>query len=181
MNANLAVKMQRLAPFTIREDRSSRDSTVVAFTTTSAQMPVRIPHEQSSHEPVKGMMDRTKIAFAALVPALWLLLCGQGLPAQCIDCPKAPSSAHTCTLQNDKACSSDAVSSQDTTARRAASRLGKSGNTNPLVVNPISRSHAVERTPTPVSAQRESPIALATCWQFVCRTALEPRAPSSVS
>lgn len=174
--------MQRFAPLHNRENRSSQASTVVALRTLSAHTLTRTPNEQSSQDPVKRVMDRTKIAFAALLPALWLLLCGQGLSAQRIDCSKEISRDQTCTLQSGKYCSSDAVLSQDITARRASSRLGKSGNSNTTLLNPISRPHTLEHASLVIrSPRRESPLALATCWQFVCRAALDPRAPSSIS
>ena len=126
-------------------------------------------------------MDRTKLAFAALFPALWLLLCGPGLSAQHIDCSKKSSGAQACTLQSGKHCSSDAVSSRDITARRAASRLGKSGNGNALPLHLVSGLNVPERASAAVTPERESPVALATYWQFALRAALAPRAPSSVS
>jgi hypothetical protein len=174
--------MQQFAPSDNRENRSSHASTTVAFTTLSTHTLARAPNEQSSCDPVKRVMDRTKIAFVALLPALWLLVCGQGLSAQCIDCSKEVSRDQTCTLLSCKYCPSDAVSSQDISARRAPSRPGKSGNTNATLLSPISRPHAVEHASLALSCpRRESRAALATCWQFACRAALDPRAPSSIS
>ena len=174
--------MQRIRTITHRENGSSYDSTVVAFTTPSAHTLARTPNEQSSCNPVKGVMDRTRIAFAALFPVLWLLLCGQGLSAQCVDCSKEISSHQTCTLLSCQHCPPDAVSSQDIPARRAPSRLGKSGNTNTALLSPISRRPTAEHAPLAIrSPRRESPLAVAMCWQFVCRAALDPRAPSSIS
>jgi hypothetical protein len=141
-----------------------------------------IPNEQSSRDPVKGVMDRTKIALAALLPALWLLLCGQGLPEQCIDCSNETCMDLTCTLQNGKHSSLEAVPSPDITARRATSRLGKSGNANTPLVTAVSREHAVEHAYLAIlSARRQSPPGLVARWQFDCRAALDPRAPSSIS
>jgi len=141
-----------------------------------------IPNERSSRDPVKGVMDRTKIAFAALLPALWLLLCGEGLSAQCVDWSNGTCRDPSCTLQNGKHSSLAVVSSPDVTARRATSRLGKSGNGNTSSVNAVSRAYAVEHAPLAIcSARRQSPPDLATRWQFDCRAALDPRAPSSVS
>ena len=127
-------------------------------------------------------MDRTKIAFAALLPALWLLLCGQGISAQCIECSNGTCRDPLCTLQNGKHSSLAVVSSPDVTARRATSRLGKPDNGNTSLVNAVSRAYAVEPASLAIrSARRQSPPDLATRWQFDCRAALEPRAPSSVS
>ena len=141
-----------------------------------------VSNEQSSRDSVKRVMDRTRIAFAALLPALWLLLCGQALSAQRIDCPNEACTDPTCTFQNGKHSSFDAVSSPDLTARRATSRLGKSGNGNTDLVTAVSREYGVEHASLAIrSARPQGPSGLAARWQFDCRAALDPRAPSSIS
>jgi hypothetical protein len=177
----LPCEMRRFASFAPREGRPFQTRTSLLSQTPALRHPHEVQMNKLRSNPVKALMDRIKIAFAAIFPAVWLLLCGQALSAQRMDWSKETSRDHPGTLQGCKPCSPDALISQDATARRAPSRLGKSGNANTLFVNPISRSHAVERMPIPLSAQRESPFGLATCWQFVCRTALDPRAPSSLS
>jgi len=173
--------MRRFAPSQIRESRCSPGLGVVVLKNPRAAMLVRT-NEQCSRDPVKPVMDRTRIALASFLPALLILLCGQSLPAQCIDCAKKNSTFQACTLQKGEHFSSDVVSSTDITPRRATSRPGKAGHNNAPTLDPISRFHQVEQVPLAIcSARRESPLALATSWQFACRTALQPRAPSSDS
>ena len=179
--AEIFCAMQRLAPLQIHESKCSSGPGVVVLKNFRATTFVQT-NEQCSGDSVKPVMDRTRIALASFLPALWILLCGQSLPAQCIDCAKESSTFQTCTLQKGKHLSSGVVSSTDITARRATPRPGKPDHSNPPILDPISRVHKVEQAPLAIcSARRESTLALATCWQFACRTALEPRAPSSDS
>ena len=174
--------MRRFASFAPREGRPFQTRTSLLSQTPALRHPHEVQMNKLRSNPVKALMDRIKIAFAAIFPAVWLLLCGQALSAQCTDYSKETSRDHPGTLQGCKPCSPDALTFQDATARRAPSRLGKSGHAKPLLFNPISRPHTVEHPSLAIcSPRRESPLALATCWQFICRAALDPRAPSSVS
>ena len=145
-------------------------------------MPTPNPNERSRKRAVKTVMNRVKLSLVALLPAFWLLASGQSLLDPCDICASRGFDVSKSTFEGGKQCPLHSVCSFDTAARPVKSRIGPQvpkGKFMPL--EPIARSHAVERTPTLVSAQRESPIALATCWQFACRAALDPRAPSSIS
>ena len=142
----------------------------------------RFPNERSPRTPVKPAMDRVKITLVALFPALWLLTSGQSLLDPRDSCANPAPCNSTCTCEDGEPCPSHPLGSPDISARPVRSRLGPQvGHSNLLPLEPISPSYAVERTPQTVFAQRESPPALATSWQFACRAALDPRAPSSVS
>ena len=142
----------------------------------------RFPNEGSPRTPVKPAMDRVKITLVVLFPALWLLASGQSLLDPRDSCATPAPCNSTCTSEDGKPCPSHPLCSPDISARPVRSRLGPQvGHSNLLPLEPISPSYSVERTPQTVFAQRESPLALATSWQFACRDALDPRAPSSVS
>ena len=148
----------------------------------SDTMLAHVLNERRQVTAVKPIMDRARITLVALLPALWLLIPGQYLLGACAVCTNTASCDTTCAFEGAKQCPLHSVCSFDAAARPVKSRIAPQvpkGNFIPL--EPVSRSHAVERTPTAVSAQRESPLALATSWQFTCRAALHPRAPSSVS
>ena len=142
----------------------------------------RFPNERSRRAVVKPAMDRVKITLVALLPALWLLASGQSFFDPRDSCANPAPCNSTCTSEDGKPCPSHPLYSPDISARPVRSRLGPQvGHSNLLPLEPISASYAVERAPQTLSAQRESPPAVATSWQFACRAALDPRAPSSVS
>ena len=128
-------------------------------------------------------MDRVKVTLASLLPVLWLMASGQSFADPCGGCPtKAPCSS-TVALENGQRCPSNEASSTDVSTWRANARIGShSSKGNPLFVEPTDRSEAVSRRfLVDFSSFREGPGVLATRWQFDCRVASEPRAPSSVS
>src|SRR6266404_1748651 len=122
----------------------------------------RFPNERSPRTAVKPAMDRVKITLVALFPALWLLASGQSLLDPRDSCANPAPCNSTCTAEDGKPCPSHPLCSPDISARPVRSCLGPQvGHSNLLPLEPISPSYAVERTPQTVSAQRESPLALA--------------------
>jgi hypothetical protein len=130
----------------------------------------------------KPAKDRAKIALVALFPALWLAASGQPLLGLCDGSGSSSPCNSTCTAECGKQRPSHPFGSPDFSARPVRSRLGPQvGNSNPLLLEPVTHSEAGERRPVAAFAKRESPLALAASWQFACRAAADPRAPSLVS
>jgi len=132
---------------------------------------------------VKGLMNRPKVALISLFSGLSLLVSGQSLFIPCADCELQDSNHGTCVLQSGKDSCSHGFNSYDVSARQAVSRLGKQlgkGNLPPSHL--LCRSTSLERIfLKPSSLDGAKPSALASRWQFECRAALNPRAPSLVS
>lgn len=143
----------------------------------------RFPNERSPKAGVQSAMDRMRITLVALFPALWLLASGQSLADSCGTYGNPAPCNSTSTVDCSKPCPALPVCSPDISARPVRSRLSpQAGSGNLLPFHPVSPSYAFERTAPAVCAQREeSPLALAASWQFACRAALDPRAPSFVS
>jgi hypothetical protein len=142
--------------------------------------PAQIPNERPQRAVVKPVMDRARITLVAVFPALWLLVSGSYLPAPGDGCPAKCDS--TFAFGAGKQCPPYSVCTGDTAARPVNPRIGpQAGNGNVIPLESSFRSHSIERLSAPVFTQRESPLALAVSWQFACRAAPEPRAPSFVS
>jgi hypothetical protein len=135
---------------------------------------------------VEVVMDRVKITLAALLPTLWLMAAGQSFADPCgghatLTTVNAFDSEFA--FESGKHCPSNDPCSTDLSARRAKARIGShSAKGIFFVTRPTTRSQVAQPTFSPNSSSvREGPRALATRWQFDCRAAPEPRAPSSVS
>src|SRR5262249_5673264 len=141
-------------------------------------MAERTANERATRFAVKATMDRVKLMLVALLPAFWLLPAGPSLV--CDNCVARGSDDSGVAIQCDKHGPSHSIYSTDISARPVTSRAGKHfGKSNTLLFEPFSESPSLTRLAP--SEQRESPLALRTSWQFACRAAGEPRAPSSVS
>ena len=140
----------------------------------------RTENECIVSEMVKGLMDRLKVSLISLFSGLSFLVSGQSL---FVDCAVQDSNQTTCVLQSSKDSCSHGLNSYDIFARQAVSRIGKHlGKGHLPSSHLLCRSHSLERIFLKLScADSEKPSALATCWQFECRAALNPRAPSLVS
>ena len=138
------------------------------------------PNDCSMHWTATPVASRAKLAFVALVPALWLVACGQSLLIACDD-PTGCSHSQ-CGLDADKDCHSMPLSCSDDAVRVTRSRVvnffGKSSLTfwGDGSTSSSARPPVVAR----LASNLKSP-ELATFWQFACRAALEPRAPCLVS
>src|SRR5258705_1863614 len=126
-------------------------------------------------------MDRVKVTLVALLPALWLMASGQ-----CFADPRGGRETISArdskfAFESGKHCPSNEPCSTDLSARRAKARIGShSAKGNPFFIEPIAHSQVTHpRFSGNFSSVREGPLALATHWQFDCRAAPEPRAPSS--
>jgi len=126
---------------------------------------------------------RMKLVVASLLPTLWLVTSGQSL----LD-PMGP-----CATGNFCAWVSRSESGEDfplkqarfflAAARPISIRIGTHSGTDKIPsLETIFCGWDVEWTPIAISSPTsDGSLALAKSWQFHCRTALEPRAPSPVS
>jgi len=128
-------------------------------------------------------MDRVKVALASLLPVLWLMASGQDLADPCGACPTGSACDSKFAFENGKRCPANEGSSTELSTCRANTRIGShSAKGNLFFVEPTDGSEAVgRRFLADFSSLREGPRTLVTRWQFDCRAAPEPRAPSSVS
>jgi hypothetical protein len=128
-------------------------------------------------------MDRVKVTLAALLPALWLMASGQCFADPCGSCATVSARDSKFAFESGKQCPSNEASSIDLSARRAKARIGShSAKANLFFIEPIAHSKVAHpKFSGNFSSVREGPLALATRWQFDCRAAPQPRAPSSVS
>src|ERR1051326_4300729 len=127
-------------------------------------------------------MDRVKITFVVLLPALWLMASGQGLLDPCDQCINAGAQDSVLAFESGQHCPSSAAGTVDLPARRTNPRAGvHSAKRNFPPLGPIARSQAPDRTLRISCSQRAAALALAARWQFDYRAASEPRAPSLVS
>jgi len=127
---------------------------------------------------VKDDMDRVRLALVALLPTLFLLASGQSVQGVCERC--VTSEAGSALGERGKP-SAPPLTSTEFSARTAHARIGKyQGHGSLTPVEPFSELRSVEPPTRILPAVHARPIALAVSWQFACRTALAPRAPSSV-
>jgi len=140
-------------------------------------------NERPESDVVKALMDRVKVTLVALLPALWLMASGQYFLDPCGNCPATSASNSSFAFEQGKHCSSNETGSIDLSARRTNLRVSaQSAKNNFFPVEPAIGSKSVsQRFSAVLSSDREGPLALATRWQFDCRAAPQPRAPSSVS
>ena len=123
-------------------------------------------------------------AFIFLLPALFLLISGPGLVAR-PGCWSPASRGAICNLQSGKKATSAVVVLVDVSTRRPVSRIGKQfqfGRGSPPLLDVISFPDLIGSTfLISFSPQRRGPDTLASRWQFDCRAAGVPRAPSFLS
>jgi hypothetical protein len=128
-------------------------------------------------------MDRVKITLAAMLPALWLLASGQCFVDGRGGCGDLRSGETAGVNEGGKHRDSNAQCSSELSARRTSSRIG----TQPAKgyhpkLEPISGLQFSNHWLFAVSnSQAQGPSALASRWQFDCRAAPQPRAPSLIS
>ncbi len=128
-------------------------------------------------------MDRVKITFVALLPALWLISSGQGFLDPCGNCASASAEDSSGVFQSGQHCPSSAAGTVDLSSLRANPRIG--AHSPRIPISPfqlIGRSPALHRVASDnFSSQPQAALALAARWQFDFRAASEPRAPSLLS
>ncbi len=139
--------------------------------------------ERSRHSGVKEAMQRTRVILAALLPALWLVASATGQDDSVSGFGRGRLGASISPDHNGEREASSAAYSAGQWARRWSRRFaetsGSEGSTTPAAV-PQLQFPGPELTAA-LPPQSQPDIGLANCWQFRWRTALEPRAPSSVS
>jgi hypothetical protein len=141
------------------------------------------PIEHSTTSSVKASMDHLRTAICSLLPALWLLAAGDspvGPWNGCADdCCRTSASL---SADSGHAPLADARSFEQPArfvSRRTGTQTGWCGPLGPAVISASGlRIFEPDSSPPTVSTDADS---LARCWQFHWHTALEPRAPSSVS
>jgi hypothetical protein len=127
-----------------------------------------------------GVMPRPNFPLLAIFSAFSLLVLGQPALPRCEDClfsynvtGSFQSSTHSC---------SDSLVSCDLSARRLNSRTGQhSSNLHQLLLIPVFPLPTVAREPASSDPQPDKLVFLSCTWQFSCRAAPLPRAPSSLS
>ena len=129
---------------------------------------------------VKASMS-TKFSFIGLLSALCLLASGYSGFGSCNDCAPA-SQDRAAAFESAKHCSLSSFFSSDLSARRFSSRNGQQiGKSDVPLVESAWSSHIVERDIAILCPRLDGPLSLISSWQFACRAALDPRAPSSRS
>jgi hypothetical protein len=128
---------------------------------------------------VQAIVDRAKITLACIVPAFCLLICAESLAASCDRCGSEPGTESTYSLQDGRHPPLHRPLSSDAAVRHGILRTGKLSKSQPLTFLPIRHSRTAVAAPLELSSPRhESPPTLVTRWQFICRAARDPRAPS---
>jgi hypothetical protein len=128
-------------------------------------------------------MNRSRVILALLFPALWLAVSASGLLDPVSGCASNPLLSFVSAGRHTKPDTSNSVCSLEQSARRWSRRLndqtGPAGTPTPVAISQFQPSH-LEQIETFTVGSR-SLFGLANSWQFRWRTALVPRAPSSVS
>jgi hypothetical protein len=132
---------------------------------------------------VKGTVNRARAILVCLFPALWLVASANCLVDPVSVCAGNGLASSVSGRGHGRHDPSNAVSSLERSARRWSRRLnvqsGPDGFPTPAM---LSQLRLPELEPVEAcSVGSQSSLGLAKCWQFLWRTALEPRAPSSVS
>jgi len=131
---------------------------------------------------LRSLLLSRSLHLALFISALWLIASGHAILDDADPGFVGSNSSSSSSVEHGKHRPLDYACSLDPTARRINRRLGPEpnddGSSPPLVSN----------SPVFLTAERPSllfpasaPLGLAECWRFHWRTALDPRAPSSVS
>ncbi len=124
-----------------------------------------------------------RILIASLLPTLWLVNSAQGFLVPVADCATFGFCSFAAFFENGAEGASKHPGSFFLAARPHNLRLGlKSGPDKDPLLQTIHPSRWLKPAFRSLSSSPpEIPLLLARGWQFVLRTALEPRAPSLVS
>ena len=137
--------------------------------------------ERSGHGFVEALMNGGKHALVILLSALWLCASGQSLLAPCDSCRTGASASPNHILDAGKSCPCSPFSNSDFAGTAIHSGVTKHlGKAGPIVCENACRSSVLAAPADIQCSLRHSAQDRATSWQFVCRAALDPRAPSSV-
>jgi hypothetical protein len=141
------------------------------------------PVEHSNLSGVKGTVNRTRFILVSLFPALWLVASANCLIDPVCACASNGLDTSVSSRGHGKHDASTPVCSFEQSARRWSRRLnvqaGPEGLPTPVTLSQpqLPQLEHIDA----LSVGSRSSFGLAKCWQFRWRTALEPRAPSSVS
>ena len=141
------------------------------------------PVEHSNLSGVKGTMNRARVILVSLFPALWLVAAANCLIDPVCACASNGLDTSVSSRGHGKHDASTPVCSFEQSARRWSRRLnvqaGPEGLPTPVTLSQpqLPQLEHIDA----LSVGSRSSFGLAKCWQFRWRTALEPRAPSSVS
>jgi len=142
----------------------------------------KFPNERAGHSPVECLMNRTKLGFVALLPVLWLLASGESLLASCCECGGTGLCDSQSIRDSGNRCPSQPISGSDAAVIAVHSRVLKhSGNGSLTPCENICQPFSLQSNAVARLAPRTNSPNLATSWQFACRAALDPRAPSFAS
>ena len=137
-------------------------------------------NERAARRPVKAVMYRMKIGLAGLLPALLLIASGHAFLLSCDECAASSICDSQAMLDGDSRCPVQPFSGSDPAVTAIHLRAGKhSSKCSSTSCEPICRSFLHEPPAVTDLVSRVKSPDLATSWQFACRAALEPRAPSS--
>jgi len=128
-------------------------------------------------------MARVKTTMVWLIPVLWLAAGIDCLSERVNRVPHSRTSAALSSDQCGKCESSTSVRSLEQSARRLSRRLDVESGPQKLY-SPVAilERHPLLSAQSALSSARFQPASeLTQAWQFLWRTAAEPRAPSSVS
>ena len=144
-------------------------------------MTARFTSERVGHSPVECLMNRGKLTLVAFLPVLWLFASGESLLASCDECGTRICDSQS-ILNGGKGCPAQPLSNSDAAASALHSRILKhSGKSSLTPCENICGSVSLQPQAVAHLAPRTNSLDLATSWQFACRAALDPRAPSFAS
>ena len=130
----------------------------------------------------RGVAQRTRFALVALLPAFCLIVSGQTAFVSCDNCSATIFDSCDCTIQAWKHSPRGSEACLDLSVGRLASRTGKQSGRNVMLPDLILGSSCAEQSSLAEPAtQRPRGFAVTPPWQFDCRAAGEPRAPSFLS
>ncbi len=128
-------------------------------------------------------MDQVRVIFATLFPALWVVASGQGFPQSQGGGLQVRCHVTISSRQAGRATSAKYTCEVAHPLRGLNRRVGvEFGEDDPFAASELPqgvypRLSRIDH----FSTENPTPHRLAKSWQFLWRTALEPRAPSSVS
>jgi hypothetical protein len=132
--------------------------------------------------PAIAVTNRVKLALAVLMPALWLFASGQSLLAYGDECTFAGVDSSQASLDSGKSFPHQPFCGSDAAAMGVHARLVKHlGKGSPSYREHFCSLDFLLPLTAALRAARENSPDLVSSWQFACRAALDPRAPSCIS
>jgi hypothetical protein len=143
----------------------------------------KLKYERATGRDVEHLMNGgTKLALVLLLSALWLCASGQSLIVSCEVCSPTGSVASNSAFDSGNKCPLSHSSTSDPAGTAAHLRIVKQHAKARVVpcaqtLVPIPLISATWFLLSPGKCSSD----LSTSWQFACRAALNPRAPSFIS